>query len=176
MCTQAELDDYCRRTCTELQGMRDEHDKGKKRRKQHLEVKNHLKHDSKPAPTRRRGIGAIRLTRRQRNLEIIEQYEERATHLPELDEIPFVAPDTENEEVLGEIKDVLQLHPTATFDEVMDELKRMAGYQPIEEEDEIRIFALEQAGNVVLDTDDIVDTYGDTLHLTDERVDELVLR
>ena len=153
MCTQAELDDYCRRTCTELQGMRDEHDKGKKRRVKHLEVKNHLKNDNKPAPTRRRGIGAIRLTRRQRNLEVIEQYEERETHAPEVVELFNSALDLENEAILAELE-----------------------RRTVSDMDEIRLIALEEAGNVVLDTADLVDTFGDTLHLTSERYDQLVLR
>lgn len=151
MCTQAELDEYCRRTCAELQGTRDEHEKGKKRREQHREVKNHLRHDSKPAPTRRRGIGAIRLTRRVRNLVVIEQIEQRETHAPELIELTNSALDLENEAILAELE-----------------------RQYREEKDEIRLIALEATGELVLD-DDLVD-YGGTLHVTDEAHDRLVLR
>lgn len=77
MCTSEELDLFCALSEQDCNEMRQAHDHKKKRHQRNFEVKKNQKLAEPTVQTKRRGIGALRLQRRIRDLARKDKFGER---------------------------------------------------------------------------------------------------
>lgn len=82
MCPEEVFDKFCKKSALDCQSERTRRQEYRERAESHRAVNRRKKSDSKLPKTRRRGLGALRLARRRRNLIKTDVFEARYTTQP----------------------------------------------------------------------------------------------